>query len=213
MALGYLSGKATSKLLKVNVNVPTLFLVSILPDIDLLIPFLAHRGPIHSILITTLVFLPIFLFFGNKAAPYYIAMAQHSIVGDYLTDQGIQLLWPITEGWYGVHIPTTSSTNILLEWTFFLVSLVIMLRKGDIWILFKNQMSNFVLAIPVITVLLPPFLSYPISAPLELVFPHLIYLTLFIISILNTVRCRLRSNRRNLVGQPPTTTVTNLDDG
>ena len=41
LALGCWSRKATSKLLNANVNIPSLFLASTLPDIDLLIPGLA----------------------------------------------------------------------------------------------------------------------------------------------------------------------------
>ncbi len=44
-ALGYLTGKVAAKSLDVKINLPLLFLASVFPDIDILIPGLVHRGP------------------------------------------------------------------------------------------------------------------------------------------------------------------------
>jgi len=157
---------------------------SVVSDFDLLIPSLEHRGPTHSLIIILLVFPPIFTIYGKRAAPYFAAMAQHSLIGDYLTSEGIQLLWPVNLDWYGVGIEMTSLTNILIEWIFFLASLAIMLKAKDIWILFQHHPSNLLLSIPVFTVLLPTFLSFPWYVPLELVIPHLTYLAIFASSVL-----------------------------
>jgi len=183
LALGYLSGKAASKILKVNINIPLLFLVSILPDIDLLIPGLRHRGPMHSVIIFCLLFLPTFIFFGKRAIVYFVALVQHILIGDYLTGN-TQLLWPITGNWYSLGIGMRSLTNIFIEWVLFLTSITIMVKTKDAWILFQQHPSNMILSIPVLTVLLPAFLSFPLYVPLELVIPHLIYIALFTLSIL-----------------------------
>jgi len=184
LALGYLSGKATSKLLNVNVNIPLLFVASVISDVDLLIPGLEHRGPTHSLILFFLLFLPAFLLYGKRATPYLIALAQHSIIGDYLTGGGIQLLWPIASNWYGAGISMISLTIILLEWTSFLTFLTIMLKTRDAWALFQHHPSNLLLSIPVLTVLLPPFFHFPLPVPIELVIPHLTYLAIFALSIL-----------------------------
>ena len=81
-ALGYLTGKIASKSLAVKINLPLLFLASVFPDIDLLIPGLEHRGPLHSV---------VFFFVKKRVAPYFVAVIQHSIIGDFLTGE-IQLL-------------------------------------------------------------------------------------------------------------------------
>jgi len=167
----------------VSVNIPLLFVVSVIPDIDLSIPGLEHRGPTHS-LIFFFLFLPASVLHGKRAVPYFIALAQHSLIGDYLTGGGIQLLWPLTLHWYGVGIRILSLFNILIEWTFFLTSLTIMLNTKDAWFLFQHHPSNLLLSIPVLTVLLPPFFSFPLYVPLGLIIPHLTYLTLFTTSIL-----------------------------
>jgi len=197
LALGYLSGKATSKILKTNVNVPLLFLVSVLPDIDLLIPGLKHRGPMHSMIVFCLLFLPSFIFFGKRAMLYFVALVQHILVGDYLTG-GTQLLWPITTNWYGLGlgIKVTSLTNILIEWILFLTSIMILFKSRDAWLLFQRHPSNMVLLIPVVTVLLPAFLSFPFHVPLGLVIPHLIYIALFTFSILIDLKAILTKTEK-----------------
>ena len=183
LALGYLSGKTASKILNVNANIPLLFLVSVLPDVDLLIPGLEHRGPLHSVIIYCLLFLPAFILFKKRAVPYFVALIQHILIGDYLTGD-TQLLWPITTNWYGLGMEITSLTNILIEWTLFLTSTATLLKTKDAWLLFQQHPSNMILAIPVLTVLLPTLLSFPIYVSPQLVIPHLIYMALFTFSIL-----------------------------
>jgi hypothetical protein len=187
LALGYLTGKTASKILNVNINIPLIFLMSVLPDIDLLIPGLHHRGPMHSVIVFCLLFLPIFKLFKKRAIPYFVALIQHSLIGDYLTGE-TQILWPITTNWYGLGMEITSLTNILIEWTLFLTSTAILFKTRDAWLLFQQHPSNMILAIPVLTVLLPTLLSFPLHVPPEMIIPHLSYLTLFAFSILVDLR-------------------------
>jgi hypothetical protein len=179
------------------VNIPLLFVASIISDIDLLIPDLEHRGPTHSLILLPLLFLPAFMVYGKRATPYFIAIIQHSILGDYLIGGGIQLFWPVSFYWYAVGIKITSLTNILIEWTFFLTSLTIMLKAKDAWTLFQHHASNMLLSIPVFTVLLPTLFSFPLSVPIELIIPHLTYLTIFTFSILIDLKSTLKTTHKN----------------
>jgi hypothetical protein len=183
-ALGYLTGKVAAKSLDVNINFPLLFLASVFPDIDILIPGLVHRGPLHSVILFCLIFLPIFAIYKKRAAPYFVAVIQHIIIGDYLIGGNIQLLWPLTTNTYGFHISIVSLTNIALEWSLFLIFMTFMIKTKDIFFLFKHHSSNMILAIPVLTVLLPTVISFPLYVPLALLIPHIVYLILFTISIL-----------------------------
>jgi membrane-bound metal-dependent hydrolase YbcI (DUF457 family) len=193
LAFGYLSGRASSKLLNVNVDISLLFLVSILPDVDLLVPGIEHRGLTHSIIILSLAFIPAFITYKERAVPYFIALVQHSLVGDSLTAGGVQMLWPTTTTWYGAKIEVASPTNISLEWILFLACLTVMLKTKDVWNLFRHHPSNLLLSIPVLTVLAPTFFSFPIPVPLRLVLPHLAYLTLFTLSILVDLKSGIKT--------------------
>jgi hypothetical protein len=183
-ALGYLTGKLAGKSLGVNINIPLIFLASVLPDIDLIIPGLEHRGPLHSVIFFCLVFLPVFAVYKKRAAPYFVAVIQHIIIGDYLIGGNLQLLWPLTDNLYGLSIATASLTHIGLEWALFIISMAFMVKTQDIFFLFKPHSSNTILAIPVMTVLLPTVVSFPLYVPLSLLIPHIMYLIMLTIPIL-----------------------------
>jgi hypothetical protein len=190
-ALGYLTGKLASKSLNVNINLPLLFLASVLPDIDILIPGLIHRGPLHSVILYSLLFLPIFTIYKKRAVPYFVAVIQHIIIGDYLIGGDLQLLWPLTSNLYGFHIDIASLTNIILEWSLFLISITFLIKTKDIFLLLNPHPSNMILAIPVLTVLLPTIISFPLYVPLALLIPHIVYLILFTIPLMIDLKIML----------------------
>jgi len=159
-------------------------MLSVIPDIDILIPILEHRGPTHSIIMTFTVFIPIFAIYHKKAIPYFIALIQHSLTGDYIAGGRIQIFWPITTQYYGTGVSIKSSTNITLEWLIFLTSIIIMLKAKDTATLFQPHNSNLILSIPTFTVLLPTFLSFPLEVPAWLMPPHLAYMSVFSASII-----------------------------
>ena len=186
-ALGYLTGKIASKPLKVNINIPLLFFASVFPDIDILVPGLNHRGPLHSVLLFCILFIPILLLYKKRAVPYFVALLQHLLIGDYLTG-GVQLLWPVSMSMYGLGSGIENLSNIALELVLFAASVTVMFKSKDVFSLFKPHTLNIILSIPLIAVLLPTVISYPLSVPLVLLIPHLFYLVLFSFSILTNLK-------------------------
>jgi hypothetical protein len=190
-ALGYLTGKLTAKSLDVDINIPLLFLLSVLPDIDLLIPGLVHRGPLHSVVLFFIVFLPIFAVYKKRAVPYFVALIQHIVIGDYLIGGDLQMLWPLSSNLYGLPIEGGSLVHVVLEWVLFVVSMLVMVKTKDLFLLFKPVQSNVILSIPVLTVLLPTVISFPLSVPSSLLFPHVIYLLLFAVPLMMDLKMML----------------------
>ena len=189
MALAYLLSKGSARLFKVNFNIPLVLTLSIIPDIDLIFQFFLriplHRGPTHSLISAILVFIPFFLVYRQKAVPYFVALASHSLIGDFFIGGQIQLLWPLTTNEYGFRgIRILDPVNIALEFTLFTIALIVMLKTRDILRFFRNSKLNLILTIPIFTVLLPTFVSYPLYVPFLLMVPHLFYLLLFSISVL-----------------------------
>jgi hypothetical protein len=189
MALGYLLSKTSAKLLKVNINVPLVLVLSVLPDIDIIFDFLfnieIHRGPTHSVISAILIFIPFFLLYRQKAVPYFTALVSHSLIADFLIGGQLLLLWPLSTAEFGFPFITIESRlNIALEFTLFVIAVFVMLRTSDLFQFFRNHKINLILAIPIFTVLLPTFIGYPLYVPILLVFPHLFYLVLFAISVL-----------------------------
>ena len=190
MALAYLLGKSSAKLLKVNLNIPLILVLSILPDADILLGISElHRGPTHSLISALIVFIPFFALYRRKAVPYFLALISHSLISDFLIGGQLMLFWPLTSTLFGLHdyICIRSLENIALEWTMFAVSTIVMFKTGDLSLFFRNKKSNLLLAIPIGTVLLPTFVSYPLQVPLLLMPPHLFYLVLFSISVLTVI--------------------------
>jgi len=75
-----------------------------------------------------------------------------------------------------------------LEWLIFITATIIMLKTKDAQKLLQPHNSNLILIIPTCTVLLPTFLAFPLNVPIALMPPHIIYLILFITSILIDIR-------------------------
>lgn len=188
MAFGYLSGKASSSLLKTKLNVTLVLTLSVLPDGDLLaheiFPFIQHRGATHSILSALVVFAPFFIIYRKQAVPYFIALVQHGLVGDYIAGGRVQLFWPVTRMYFGTSLDIRSLTNQTLEWTMFLAAIILMLKMKDYRAFAKPQTSNLILIIPTLTVLLPTLLSTPMEVPAMLIPLHVFYLIMFAAGIL-----------------------------
>jgi hypothetical protein len=187
LAFGYISGKGSAVLLKTRLNIPLALMLSIIPDADILFPFLQHRGPTHSVITALIVFTPFFIVYRKKAIPYFVALVQHSLVGDFIAGGQIQLLWPLTNQFFGTTTPISSLTNVAIEWTMFLASMSIMLVAKDFLVFFQRHMSNLILAIPTFTVLLPPILSFPLIVPILLVPAHIVYAIMFSAAIILAV--------------------------
>ena len=197
-----------------KINIPTLLVLSILPDIDILYDVIMgveiHRGPTHSIITALLVFTPIFLYFGKKTIPYFLALISHSILGDFLIGGRLQLLWPLSSSQFGLHelgsyyIDIFSPVNLVLEISLWAIASLILYRTGDWKVFFRADKNNLVLILPIATVLLPSTIGYPFIDPLLITEPimaiaHLFYLVLFSIAILKTLSClvnnRLKPNK------------------
>jgi membrane-bound metal-dependent hydrolase YbcI (DUF457 family) len=180
LSLGYLLGKASSKVLAVSINVPLILTVSIIPDIDLLFkPLIQHRGPTHSIVVLLIIFLPLFAVYRKRAVPYFLSIASHPLIGDFFIGGNIKLLWPLSNEAFGLSISITSPTNLALEWLLFSACMVVMLKAQDMRQFLQPHISNLLLLIPASTILLPAILGIPLVVPVWLEPPHLVFMILF----------------------------------
>jgi hypothetical protein len=139
-----------------------------------------------------MVFVPIFAIYRKKAIPYFLALIQHPLLGDYIAGGRVQLLWPLTTQYYGMEICIRSQTNITIELMLFITSIIIMIKAKDIALFFQPHNSSIILIIPTFTVLLPTFLGFPLSVPSWLIIPHLIYMFLFSTAIITSITSLLK---------------------
>jgi membrane-bound metal-dependent hydrolase YbcI (DUF457 family) len=186
MAFGYFSSRASSSLLKTKLNIPLVLMLSVLPDADILlhgVPFIQHRGATHSILSALIVFAPFFIIYRKQTVPYFVAFVQHGLVGDYIAGGRVQLFWPVTQMYFGTSLDIRSVPNQAIEWTMFLVAMILLVKMRDYKQFFKPQASNLILIVPTITVLLPTLLSTPMEVPAMLIPLHVFYLIMFTVAI------------------------------
>ena len=192
-ALGYLTGKLSSTALRVKINIPLLFLASVLPDVDFLIPGLEHRGPLHSLVVGCMFVIPFVIVYKQKVIPYFVALLQHSLIGDYVTG-GSQLLWPFSQSLYGIDTMVKGLPNIAVEWLVFVVAIFVMFKSKDMMMLFSSDLSNLVLFVPFVTVLLPTVATFPLYFPWALLVPHLVFVVIFTYSVYMTLKSAIRKN-------------------
>jgi membrane-bound metal-dependent hydrolase YbcI (DUF457 family) len=185
-AIGYLTGKASAKTLNVQLNMPLLLTASVIPDVDLLLRFIHHRGPTHSLITIIALTLPFLIYYRKTALPYAVALASHSLIGDFFTG-GTQLFWPLSTEMIGaLNIDVNSLTNSLLELTLFIVSIAVMFKAGDLRKIASDK-YKLALLLPFGAVLGPMLAvgrGQEYALPLLLVIPSLFYLALFAYSML-----------------------------
>jgi membrane-bound metal-dependent hydrolase YbcI (DUF457 family) len=202
-ALGYLAGKGSSSLLKTKINLPLLLVVSVLPDIDLILQgvdptLFMHRGPTHSIITFTVLMLPFFYFYRRQAIPYFGVLLSHSIIGDFFTG-GIELFWPFSQEWFGLNFDVRSLGNVISEIVLFGITLGLMVYNRDIRSLLKPGKYNLVLIIALGAVLGPMISTgggYEAALPELLVAPSLFWIAILVHSIL------IKLFERNYASEP-----------
>jgi len=182
-----LIGKLLSNVLKTDLDLPLIFTLSVISDVDLLIPFIEHRGPTHSVLAIILIFLPLLTLYRKRAIPYLLATIQHPILGDFFSGGKIQLFWPLTTGYYGIEVGIKNPINIIAELISFTIAILVMFRSRDHTKLLSSK-NSLILAIPLFTLISPTFLKFPLEVPILLIPPHLILIILLAASVITGLK-------------------------
>jgi hypothetical protein len=175
------------------INIPLALMLSVLPDIDLFMePMLRHGGPSHSLVMLTVLFLPMILIWKKASIPYLTATASHALIGDYLTRSikttGVQLLFPLTSTWYSAGFEEAGLTYLYSEVALLILFLPLLFATRNMSSFTKNHPSNWLLTIPMLTLALPVLIDFPMHVPIELVIPHLVLMALLTIPILADIR-------------------------
>ena len=185
VALAYLLSWGSARLLHTKSNIAAIIALSVIPDVDILSePFLQHRGVTHSIVVSFIVFVPVFVVYGKKAVPFFAALIQHSVLGDYFAGGSIQLFWPLTSQGFGINMSVYGILNVVVEWLLFALALIVLIVSRDIARFLQPHTSNIILCVPVFAVFLPSVFGFPLEVPFLLLLPHLAFLVLFSIGML-----------------------------
>lgn len=196
IALGHLAAKITNGITKQNLNIPLIWTISLLPDLDFLIPGIPHRGPTHSLILLLLAFTPLIITKKEKIIPYLTAALTHTLIGDLPTG-GVQLLWPVTTKWiqYPIKICMKTPLEANIELLLFISLIATLIISKDYKHLLNSDGKNTLLLIPLITILLPITSRYPVPIPKTLIVPHITLLGIVALSILKTVKHQITKLR------------------
>lgn len=136
MMWGYVLGKACGRLRKTDPNIALLIVAGGIIDFDIFTgrPYntlFGHHGIAHSWLVITLIFVPLFFRFGWQCLPYFVAVIQHPLFGDLITNR-IPLLFPLTLSETGMNLSIYNPmVGIALEFLGYVLFLVIFTASND----------------------------------------------------------------------------------
>jgi hypothetical protein len=173
--------------------VPLVFVVSLLPDVDLLLGNVSHRGPTHSLLTASVFFsIPFFLLGVIPVLPYFSAVVSHLVIDSMVGWS--KLLWPLTLHDFhfalGINMGTLNEAyfeTLLLALFFFVLTL-----SGDHAVTYRSPYRYLMLvAVPALVV--PLVTGYPLTVPSFLLLPHLILLIYVFYSVFH-LRVKWHSN-------------------
>ena len=185
MSVAYLLTRGLKRGRWQSMSIPLVWVSSLLPDIDLLIPGINHMGPTHSIIFAIAAFLPLFLYKGKEVTPYFMGYASHTILGDLITNSNVWLLWPLTQRRFEVPLPFlckhTFSMNLELA-LFGLFILVFIITKDYSSKLYSRGTRPLSL-IPFTALLVPVVFGFPLPVPLRLVPPHLVFMAVILLPL------------------------------
>ena len=153
MCWGYIIGKASTSILRVNANPYLVLLLAALPDVDLLLGIVGvqHRTWTHSILIWSLVFAPFLIIFRKRSIPYFLAPIQHLLFGDVIVGAWNKPLWPLSSFNVALGYGLLSYENIVLEGAGLAIFLVLMFAtKSGRMDFFKNSRHRTLIILAIV---------------------------------------------------------------
>jgi hypothetical protein len=181
---------------------PAILMSSILPDLDaFLVGYgVAHHSFFHSILFWVALFLPVFIIFRWKAAPYFVAVLQHFAFGDLLVGE-VMLFWPFDLSYFGNISTLFSLFDVVLEIAGLVLMFSILYFSKDLKSYFSGSLNSVWVFLPLAALVLS-MLYYTIGWPIvplieytdnlyilvALVFGHLILASFLVVSFFQGLR-------------------------
>lgn len=150
IGLGYIAFKLINRNKDYDVSIALLY--SLLPDIDILLPYIEHRGPTHSLLFPTFILI-IYLILDPSKFSYSIPIYTHifaDIIAQPITYGYMKLLWPINNKIYQINPIVIMRTNqeAYLEIFIFIISAILFIKSD--YKQFINRSKSYVLLLIII---------------------------------------------------------------
>ncbi len=120
-----------------------------LPDVDLLLGVfgIQHRTLTHSLVFWTIIFIPVFAGYRLRAAPYFVAVAQHILLGDLIVGKS-SVLWPLMDLRLGLGLSILSPISLAMEGAGLAIFAAMIFRNGELFSQ-KSRILPFAAIIPI----------------------------------------------------------------
>jgi len=168
------AGKRRGKLV-----IPAVLMLGVMPDIDLFLEGfgVAHHTFTHSLFFWFVIFAPLLAVFRLKVIPYFVAVAQHFVFGDFIMGN-VMILWPFSPQYFGFNIAMVSVLNVALEIAGLLLAAGIIYFNGDLRRLLRVDIRNIPMFLPFLA-LLTSMLFFAVDVPTVPLIAHVFYSKLF----------------------------------
>lgn len=147
----YVTGRLAGYGVGTRPNLYLLLFVGMIPDFDLVLGIFGvpHRTFTHSVLVWTIVFIPLLAKYKTRAIPYFVAVVQHILLGDLIVGR-TSIFWPFVEPRLGLALPILSPVNLALEAAGLAIFVVMGLRNHELF----SQQKSYLALLPVLPIIL-----------------------------------------------------------
>lgn len=179
VSFAYLLSKIFHK--STSLNLPLAFIFSLIPDLDILLLFSVHRGPMHSFVIYALAFIPFFIILGYDSIFYFLMIFSHILL-DLFTNP-VQLFWPMDLTWvaFGVDV----NIQVYMELFLFISAFYFFVKSKDYITIIRPCYSNILLIVPMSALMVMIVFGFPQYLPMLLLPVGVLMSLFFSFSIFN----------------------------
>ena len=192
LAIGYLVAKIVGR--DHEIDIPLVLVASLVPDMDVIIPNIPHRGPTHSLIVAFILLFPVLNYWKTKIFVYYSAYTSHLFADLLACSQNgrSQLLWPYIDRWIILYPKLIMGSNkeAIVEIALLSIASIILMLTKDYQRLIRYRNTNFLLFFPCAVVLMSFLLGHYYGdtvLPSLFNIPHLLVTVLMLIVIGNNL--------------------------
>jgi hypothetical protein len=157
---------------RVKLFIPAILLLAVLPDVDLFFWSygIEHHTITHSLFFWVVLFVPLLLKYRNSVIPYFVAVLQHFVFGDFVVGV-VMLFWPFSFSFFGFDYAMMSVFDVGLEVLGLFLALGIAYFDGDLRRLVSVDKRNVFMFFPFLAVV-ASMLFYAVDLPVVSLVSH-----------------------------------------
>ncbi|MDQ1279713.1 MAG: hypothetical protein QG670_975 [Thermoproteota archaeon] len=137
-----------------KIFVPAVLMLGVLADVDLFLRRIGvqHHTLVHSPIFWLLIFTPFFIMYRQRALPYFAAVVQHFLFGDFLVGS-VMVLWPFSSLLLGLNVSMSSLLDVIIETVGLALAAIVSYHSGDLRFILSVDIHNMLMMLPLMALL------------------------------------------------------------